>query len=401
MSKYKNVVAASSIAFCLIVTLFLAMPTLSSPQSFEYDPWLDANDDGKINIIDVSYVAKLFGTSGTPINKTDMLLELQSRVQDLEAQVEALEAYGTNLPEIHQTVKESVVLVRGVTTSGTVQGSGFVYEFNESMYVITNNHVVHGTTSSSVTFSNGNGYAATVVGTDPYADLAVLSVEAPENEFKPIEVANSSELIVGNLVIALGNPYGLVGSMTTGIVSALGRTISEDEYTGGYAIANIIQTSTPINPGNSGGPLLDQQGKVVGITTAIVADSQGLGFAIPSNALLREIAALVENGTYENHPYLGVRGMDMDYEQAQDLGISITYGWRIVSIVPDGPADNAGLQSEDIITGINGTRIKNGDEMSSYLEERTLPGETIILSIFRSEQTIDKPLILGKRPPPP
>ncbi len=401
MSKYKNVVAASSIAFCLIVTLFLAMPTLSSPQSFEYDPWLDANDDGKINIIDVSYVAKLFGTSGTPINKTDMLLELQSRVQDLEAQVEALEAYGTNLPEIHQTVKESVVLVRGVTTSGTVQGSGFVYEFNESMYVITNNHVVHGTTSSSVTFSNGNGYAATVVGTDPYADLAVLSVEAPENEFKPIEVANSSELIVGNLVIALGNPYGLVGSMTTGIVSALGRTISEDEYTGGYAIANIIQTSTPINPGNSGGPLLDQQGKVVGITTAIVADSQGLGFAIPSNALLREIAALVENGTYENHPYLGVRGMDMDYEQAQDLSISITYGWRIVSIVPDGPADNAGLQSEDIITGINGTRIKNGDEMSSYLEERTLPGETIILSIFRSEQTIDKPLILGKRPPPP
>jgi len=191
----------------------------------------------------------------------------------------------TALAEIYEGVKDSIVLILGITSGGTVQGSGFVYNFSGTIVVITNYHVVHGTTSISVTFSNGNGYAATVNGTDPYSDLAILLVDAPEDEFKPLEVVSSSTLRVGDPVIAIGNPYGLVGSMTTGMISALGRTITE-EYTGGFGIANIIQTSAPINPGNSGGPLLNYYGKVIGITTAIVADSQGLGFAIPSNNYL-------------------------------------------------------------------------------------------------------------------
>ena len=157
--------------------------------------------------------------------------------------------------------------------------------------VLTNYHVVEGTTSLSVTFSDGKGYAATILGTDPYSDLAVLSVSG-NHDLKPVTIVSSSSLTVGEPVIAIGNPYGLVGSMTTGVVSAVGRSITEDTA-GGYSIANVIQTSTPINPGNSGGLLLNSMGNVVGITTAIVSESQGLGFAIPSNAILREISSLI------------------------------------------------------------------------------------------------------------
>ncbi|MDI6904218.1 MAG: trypsin-like peptidase domain-containing protein [Candidatus Bathyarchaeia archaeon] len=337
---------------------------------------------------------------------------LQNEVSNLKNQVSKLRGSqnitcqnitiyqnSTALAEIYEGVKDSVVLILGRTGGGTVQGSGFVYNFSGIMVVITNYHVVHRTTSISVTLSNGNGYVATVNGTDPYADLAILSVDAPEYEFKPLEVVSSSTLRVGDPVIAIGNPYGLVGSMTTGVISALGRTIT-GEYTGGFGIANIIQTSAPINPGNSGGPLLNYCGKVIGITTAIVADSQGLGFAIPSNTLIKEIASLIENSTYKGHSYLGLKGTDMNYEIAQEMGVNVTYGWRIVEVVPRGPSDEI-LEVNDIIIAMNETRIKNGDDLASYLEENTLPGETVILTIVRGSQTLKIPVVLEKRPPPP
>lgn len=343
---------------------------------------------------------------------------LKNEVSNLKAQVSKLSGFqnityqnitiyqnSTALAEIYERVKDSVVLILGITDEGTVQGSGFVYNFTGTMVVITNYHVVHGTISVSVTFSSGNGYAATVNGTDPYADLAVLSIDAPEDEFKPLEVVSSSTLRVGDPVIAIGNPYGLVGSMTTGVVSALGRTIlTKEEYTGGFAIANIIQTSAPINPGNSGGPLLNYCGKVVGITTAIIEDSQGLGFAIPSNTLRKEVASLIEDGTYEGHSYLGLRGTDMTYEVAQEMGVNRTYGWKIVEVVSGGPSDKK-LEVDDIIIVMNETRIKNGDDLASYLEENTLPGETVILTVVRiiDDQPSEIPIsvVLAGRPPPP
>lgn len=307
----------------------------------------------------------------------------------------------TALANLYASVKDSVVLISGTTSQGIVQGSGFVYNFSGAVRVVTNYHVVHDTINRSVTFSSGNGYAATVNGTDPYADLAVLWVDAPESEFKPLEIVGSSTLKVGEPVIAIGNPYGLVGSLTTGVVSALGRTITEDQYTGGFSIANIIQTSTPINPGNSGGPLLNYLGKVVGITTAIVENSQGLGFAIPSNTILREIHSLITYGTYDGHSYLGVAGNDMDYEAAQTYHTNVTYGWRIAQVTSGGPASQAGVQVGDIIIGINGTSVRNMDEMSSYLEENTMPEETSVLSIARNNQTLKIPVVLKPRPPPP
>ena len=308
----------------------------------------------------------------------------------------------TALAEMYQKTKDSVVLIRGNTDSGIVQGSGFIYNMSGSMVVVTNNHVVHGTTSLSVTFADGNGYSAVVNGTDPYADLAVLTVVgAYSSEFKPLVVVSSSTLKVGDPVIAIGAPYGLVGSMTTGVVSALGRTITEEEYTGGFTIANIIQTSAPINPGNSGGPLLNFDGKVVGITAAIIENSQGVGFAVPSNTILREATALVATGSYDGHSYLGVRGQDMDYFLAQDMGVNVTYGWAISEIVQGGPADNAGVRANDVLIGINGYQIYNGDGMSSYLEEETLPGQSVVLTIVRNNSQLDLTLVLGKRPPPP
>lgn len=305
----------------------------------------------------------------------------------------------TELANIYESVRDSVVLIQGTTKSGEAQGSGFVYAYFGRNVIITNYHVVHGATSLSVTFSNGNGYPARVLGSDPYADLAVLSVDALETEFKPVEIVSSSTLRVGDPVIAIGNPYGLVGSLTTGVVSAVGRTITEEEYAGGFAIANIIQTSAPINPGNSGGPLLNAAGKVVGVTTAILSDSQGLGFAVPSNTILREISALVTTGTYRDHSYLGVTGQDMNYRIAQQIGASVTYGWRIASVVAGGPSDGK-LRVNDIIIALNQTRIRNNDDLASYLAENTLPGQLLRITVVRGNSTIDVDVILGRRPAP-
>ena len=305
---------------------------------------------------------------------------------------------GTSLTALYDSVSNSIVLIEGDISGGTQQGSGFVYTFSGRTVVLTNYHVVQGTTDLSVTFADGKGYSATVLGTDPYSDLAVLSVKAPASEFKPLDIVSSSTLAVGESVIAIGNPYGLVGSLTTGVVSALGRTITED-VAGDYAIANIIQTSTPINPGNSGGPLLNAAGNVVGITTAIVSNSQGLGFAIPSDTILREINDLITTGSYDGHSYLGVEGEDMSYSLAQQTGASVTYGWRIQSVVSGGPSDGK-LKVNDIIIAFNNQTITNGDDLASYLEENTLPGDNLVMTVIRGTSQIQVTVVLGARPPP-
>jgi S1-C subfamily serine protease len=329
----------------------------------------------------------------------------------------------TSLAPLYAEVKDAVVVIRGLTLQydvfrrpyySQVQGSGFVYNFMEQMVVITNYHMIQDVLNITVTFINGNGYAATVLGSDPYADLAVLSTNASQSEYKPLEIVSSSTLEVGDPVIAVGGPYGLAGSMTTGIVSALGRTITA-EMSGSYPIANVIQMSAPINPGNSGGPLLNYQGQVVGITTAIVSDSQGLGFAIPSSTVLREIESLVTEGSYNQHPWLGASGTDMTYEIAKAMGVDVTYGWLIVQVTSGGPADQAKLQGGtqqvtvagetvtiggDIIIALNGTRIKGIDDLSTFLEEHTLPDQTIDVTIIRNGQAMTLPLKLGTRPLP-
>jgi len=356
-------------------------------------------------------------------NLQNQLSTLQEQISNLQSTQNITYILGENasLSQLYEQVKESVVVIRGIIVQydifrrpyyTQVQGSGFIYNFTGEMVVITNYHVVQSTINITITFTNGNGYAATVLGSDPYSDLAVLSTDAHKSEYKPLKIVGSSTLKVGDPVIAIGNPYGLAGSMTTGIVSALGRTITE-ETTGGYAIANVIQMSAPINPGNSGGPLLDYLGQVVGITTAIVSDSQGLGFAIPSNTILREIESLVTKGSYNQHPWLGATGIDMTYEIAEAMSADVTYGWLIVQVVSGGPADDAGLRGGtarvliageyvtvggDIIKAINETRITSMDDLSTFLEEYTSPNQTVNVTIVRNDQTMTLSVKLGTRP---
>ncbi|NHJ85935.1 MAG: trypsin-like serine protease [Asgard group archaeon] len=325
----------------------------------------------------------------------------------------------TSLSDIYNEVKESVVVISGIvsyqifwqTHYYEIQGSGFIYKFEDEYYVITNNHVVSDVSELVITFSNGDSYPGEIIGSDSYSDLAVLSVEAPTEKLKPLNIISSTDLQVGDPVIAIGSPMGLDNTMTIGIVSQVGRTI-EGSNIGSYLIANVIQTSVAINPGNSGGPLLDYQGNVVGITTAIVEDSEGLGFAIPSNTILKEIESLVNTGLYNSHPWLGISGIDMSYSIAQVMNVDVTYGWLIGMVVSGGSAENAGLQGGneqvklneewviiggDLIIAIDGNRIINGDILLSYIEEYTQPGDEIIITILRENEQIELPLTVGIR----
>jgi S1-C subfamily serine protease len=203
-----------------------------------------------------------------------------------------------SLSQLFDQVRQSVVVVEGLIPQydrfgrlyyTQVQGSGFVYSINGQMVILTSYHIVADTTTINVTFVNGNEYEASILGSDQYADLAVLSTSASQSEYKPLEIISSSTLKVGDLVIVIGTPYGLEGSMSEGLVSALNRTLVAEEY----SITGVIQTTAPLNPGNSGGPLLNYQGQVVGIATAIVQESQGIGFAIPSDVILENIEEII------------------------------------------------------------------------------------------------------------
>ncbi len=342
------------------------------------------------------------------------LSSLKEKTQNVSAQPSAL-----SCSEIYEMVKDSVVVVRGKIVRRTffgeeyakVQGSGFIYNYSGKIIIITNNHVIEGASNITVSFLNGNTYPAEIVGRDPYSDLAILSTNAPISELKPLVVVSSSSLKVGQPVIAIGNPFGLTGSVTTGVISQLGRSMSESA-TGGYLIADVIQISTPINPGNSGGPLLNMLGEVIGITTAIIQNSQGVGFAIPSDTILRELPYLIKGEEYP-HPWLGVKGIDMNFDLAKAMNVNVTYGWLIVEVLPNSPAEKAGLKGGaeikyidglqvkvggDIIVMMNGTRIRNGDDLSTYLERNTQPGQNVQITVIRSGRKIDVILKLGVRP---
>jgi S1-C subfamily serine protease len=214
-------------------------------------------------------------------------------------------------------------------------------------------------------------------------------------------------LQVGDPVVAVGSPYGLSGTLTTGVISSLGRTITEQSSSSnaGQTIPDIIQTSTAINPGNSGGPLLDYSGEVVGITTADISNSQGLGFAIPSDTITRELNALVTSGSYTQHPTINAQGTDMNYQIAQAMRTSVTYGWLVESVSAQNGLKGGSTQATilgsnimiggDIVIAINGVRITNTDDLLSYLEQHTLPGQTASFTVVRSGQTQTVSVAIG------
>jgi S1-C subfamily serine protease len=361
---------------------------------------------------------------------------LQGSVNELQSQLQS--HLSTNQPQgntslagldpatIYATSNTSVVTVQGARTVSVATifgtetsvesalGSGFVVDYSNSYFIVTNFHVVDSLQNMTVTFWNGDAYAATIVGSDPYSDIAVLKVNAPLSDLHPLSLTSSSSLRVGEPVVAIGNPFGLSGSVTFGIVSQVGRTIQYQSTTGTFIIADSIQFSAPINPGNSGGPLLDAYGYVLGITCAAVTGSQGVGFAIPSDTIARELPLLISTGKYNLHPYLGLTQTDdMTYQLAQAMGTNTTYGVLIEKTQPGGPVDKAGLKGGqtsvdiadqayliggDIIVSVNGTRIVNYDSLATYLERHVVAGQTIQLGIVRSGQLETIQVVVGSNP---
>ncbi|HEY6163412.1 MAG TPA: trypsin-like peptidase domain-containing protein [Nitrososphaeraceae archaeon] len=293
-------------------------------------------------------------------------------------------------------------------------GSGFVYD--QQGHIISNSHVVSGAKTVDVTFIDGNTYTANVIGNDPSSDVAVLQItdnnySSAEKSGVPLAIANSSKLQVGEQIIAIGNPFGLSDTMTTGIVSQIGRLLPNPDT--GFSIPNGIQTDAAINPGNSGGPLLNMQGQVVGMNTAILSGTggfSGLGFAIPSNIIIRIVPTLIQKGTYD-HPWLGISGGSMTADVAQSAGLPVNYKGVVVSSIQSGsPADKAGLKGTtrdiigpnthigDIITAIDGRTVKRIDDIINYIEMHKSVGSNVKLTINRNGQTKDLNAVLQARP---
>jgi S1-C subfamily serine protease len=333
----------------------------------------------------------------------------------------------TNLTSIFKQVDNSVVQITAKIPNPNLQiiingnplqsqsarlGSGFVYD--KQGCIITNNHVIDGANTTDVTFVDGNTYRAKVIAKDPSSDIAVLQITdnfSSEN-LVPLPIVNSSSLQVGQQVIAIGNPFGLSDTMTTGIVSQMGRLIPNPDT--GFSTPDAIQTDAPINPGNSGGPLLNTQGQVIGINTAInsaTGEFSGIGFAVPSNVIIRELPTLIKTGTY-SHPWLGVTGGAITPGLAQTAGLPQNYKGVVIGSVQSGsPAEKAGLQGitrndfsntqqiGDIIIKIDGHPVRSIDDLISYIDLHKSVGDSVTLTINRHDQIINLNLVLQVRPP--
>jgi len=289
-------------------------------------------------------------------------------------------------------------------------GSGFV--FGQEGYIVTNNHVVENGREYEVVFSGGERRDAELVGADVDSDLAVIKVDALPEGVQPLPLGSSDDLAVGQFVVAIGNPFGEQGSMSLGIVSGLGRSLRsqrELETGSSYSLPQVVQTDAPINPGNSGGPLLNLDGEVVGVNSAIATTSgsnSGVGFSIPVKAVRRIVPGLIEDGSFE-YPYMGAAFEDeISLDDQSTFGLPQTTGAYVVSITEGSPADEAGLRAAsgttgrggDLIIAIDEKTITNFDDLNSYLALETFVGQTITIQVLRDGQTLDVPLTLGERP---
>jgi S1-C subfamily serine protease len=326
------------------------------------------------------------------------------------------------LTTLYQNVSPGIVSIQVLTAQGGSLGTGFV--FDDQGHIVTNFHVVDGEKKIEVDFISGYKAYGKVVGTDLDSDLAVIKVDAPASELHPLALGDSSKLKVGQSVVAIGNPFGLNGTMTLGIVSALGRTLPSAHASPGgsfFSAGDLIQTDASINPGNSGGPLLNLYGEVIGINRAIRTDASnttgepvnsGIGFSIAINIVKRVVPEIIKSGKYD-YPYMGVgSASDLSLDEINALGLSNFTGAYVTSVTQGGPGEKAGLIAGtkdvglqrgllgggDLIIAMDGQPIKSFDELIRYLINNKAPGDTVTLTVIRNGSQMDVTLELTKRP---
>ena len=319
------------------------------------------------------------------------------------------------LVELFEKSEEGVVKIQVVRNNipgdtGSV-GSGFVYD--NLGHIITNAHVVNGANKATVTFLDGSQYDAEIIGIDKFTDIAVIKVNEKPRLLHPLQIGDSSQLRVGEPVAAIGNPFGLSGSMTSGIVSQMGRLLPSQDS--GFSIPDVIQTDAAINPGNSGGPLLNMKGQVVGINTAIQSISggnTGIGFAVPSNTAIKIVPSLIEDGEY-HHPWIGITGQDIDTELAKVLDLKQAKGFLVITVVDGSPADKAGLKGVtqtqvingkeypadgDVIISVDDKEVRKISDILIHLQREKSVGDTMVLGILRDGGFMHISLELVERP---
>jgi S1-C subfamily serine protease len=348
------------------------------------------------------------------------LSDLRERMTELQSRIELIGGSGSDGirdQKVYSLTEKSVVQIlnRQMGLDGlepAASGSGFIYDKKGN--IITNNHVIEEAETIEVTFLDGETVKAVLIGTDPYSDLAVLKVETSQERLKQVTLGNSSELLVGDTIYAVGAPFGLSWSLTKGVVSQIGRTLPTS---GGYSVVGVIQVDAAINPGNSGGPLLNSLAEVVGVNTAIQSETgmfSGVGFAIPADLIQKVVPSLIEKGHYD-HSWVGIAGSDVTPSIAEKMDLPESRGFLVISIVEDSPAERAGIRSGnttevvdgrnmtlggDVITHIENKTVRKLEDLLAYLEYRTEPGEKIILRVIRDGQILDIEVTLGIRPPP-
>jgi 2-alkenal reductase len=313
--------------------------------------------------------------------------------------------------DVYARIGPSVVCITAQDHFGNCIGSGFV--FDAEGHIVTNNHVATAIPNLLVTLADEQSVPAEIVGADPGSDLAVLKIDVPPDQLVVTPLGDSSALQVGQRAIAIGNPFGLERTVTTGVISSLGRTLARDDSD--FQLAEIIQTDAAINPGNSGGPLLDSKGQVIGVNTAIRSISgvnSGVGFAIPVDIVKRVVPELITHGRYR-HTWIGIRGRTVTPEMVDALGLTVDTGVLISEIEAGGPADSAGLRGGsrevivagirmlgggDVVIAINNDTVKSFDDLINYLATQTSVGDVVVLRVVRDGQETEVELVLDERP---
>jgi len=348
-----------------------------------------------------------------PTESDETAIQMQNQIDEINNTILA-ESKTLSLIEIFEKAEPGVVRVniQKNQTENNVGGVGSGFVFDKKGHIITNAHVIDDATKTIVTFLDGRSYNAEIIGIDESTDIGVIKVNADLKLLHPLSLGDSSNLKVGESITAIGNPFGLSGSMTSGIISQMGRLLPSDS---GFSIPDVIQTDAAINPGNSGGPLLNMRGEVVGINTAIqstTGEFTGVGFAIPSQTVVKIVPTLISEGEYK-HPWIGISGRDIDPDTANVLGLKDSLGFLIITVVEDSPAFDAGLIGSnktievegieypvggDIIVSVDGIDVRKIDDILIHLQRVKTVGDEMVLEILRDNRTTNITITLQERP---